>query len=166
MDGSILEWDIRAAKQVSGYYREEALTTMSVSGALIAAGDEIGNIHLWDRRNNDPLKSFEQIHSSTVTKIQFYNSELLLTASDDGMMSVFDFSDGLDEDDAFKAGQNMDPVLDFGFFGLEQSKIWCQNGQNGLVLWKWKEALNEESLGGEAPYFICQDIRPMLQVSS
>jgi len=64
-----------------------------------------------------------------------------------------------------QAGQNLDPVVDFSFFGREQEKIWCQTGQNGLALWNWKEALDEDCSGGESPYFLCPDLRPLLQVS-
>lgn len=91
------------------------------------------------------------------------------------MISVFDFQQKIEED-AFKvdfmrffvadkstaqAGQNLDPISKFGFFE-DGDQLWSLTSQHGLVLWKWKEAMNEESEEGAMPHFLVSDTRPLL----
>jgi len=72
MDGSILQWDMRVAEKTGSYFREESITTLSVNQRFIAAGDDTGNIHFWDRRQSTPLKTFKDIHSSSLTQVMTF----------------------------------------------------------------------------------------------
>ena len=74
----------------------------SCSDNVVAAGSE-GALHFWDRRTRQKLATLEDTHMDLVTVARFHpvHRHLLVTASDDGLMAVFDFSKGINEDDAF-----------------------------------------------------------------
>ena len=124
-----------------------------------------------------------------VIQVQFHpaNLQIMISASLDGLVSVFDFSEGVDEDDAFKvshcrlflsaaactsssachaglstlrhkyftsrmcsmqAALNWDAsIARMGFCGAHQECLWLTSNTEGLCLWEWQAACNEEGAG-------------------
>lgn len=74
----------------------------------------------------------------------------LVSASDDGLVSVFDFSEQVDEDDSWRAGLNLDgAVAKMGFYGESSGKLWMASQLAGLHLWEWAAACAEDAPGAE-----------------
>ena len=125
-----------------------------------------------------------------VKQVQFHpaNSQIMISASLDGLVSVFDFSEGVDEEEAFKvshdrltflccrtcntssacyAGLNnllhknfssemcsMQAALNWdasiarmGFCGSNKERLWLTSNTEGLCLWEWQAACDEEGAG-------------------
>ena len=73
---------------------------------------------------------------------------MLISASDDGLVAVFDFAEGVDEDDSWRAALNLDgAVARMGFYGASHAKLWMVSQLAGLHLWEWQAACSEDGPG-------------------
>ncbi len=73
---------------------------------------------------------------------------MLISASDDGLVAVFDLSEGVDEDDSWRAALNLDgAVAKMGFYGASHAKLWMVSQLAGLHLWEWQAACSEDGPG-------------------
>jgi WD40 repeat protein len=72
----------------------------------------------------------------------------LVSASDDGLVAVFDFAEEVDEDDSWRAALNLDgAVARMGFYGASGAKLWMVSQLAGLHLWEWRAACSEDAAG-------------------
>ena len=46
-------------------------------------------------------------------------------------------------------------VSRMGFYGQQAEKLWCQSSTEGLHLWEWAAACDEEATGGHCGEHIC-----------
>ncbi|CAD7702649.1 unnamed protein product [Ostreobium quekettii] len=147
-DGTVRAWDMRTGKEEQRYcVMGEELTCVSACGPLVAAGGEEGNVHFWDNRNPGKfLAKFEDTHATTVTQVQFHASHAhkFFTASEDGLLCVFDLANGLSEDDGFQAAQNLAAIAEFGFYGMGGGQLWSRSCGEGFVLWDWEAAVKDD----------------------
>lgn len=69
----------------------------------IVAGGTDGSVWFWDRRNQKVLQKFEDSHMDMVTVCRFHahRPSVFFSGSDDGLVAAFEFSKGVNEDDAF-----------------------------------------------------------------
>ena len=98
-DGSVLGWDTRSGQVVERYAAARAeLLCCSTNGALVAAGAG-DRVLFWDRRAQRPLASFDDTHAQDVTQVRFHphHRSMLVTASEDGLLAVFDTAPQLGE---------------------------------------------------------------------
>ncbi|KAK9819875.1 hypothetical protein WJX72_003515 [[Myrmecia] bisecta] len=150
-DGTIRGWDTRSGQQVDGYTAaRQELFTCSQSSHLVAAGSE-GKIIFWDRRTHKQCGCFDETHAQDVTQVRFHpgSTSTLVSGSVEGLISVFDLSQGLDEEEGFKAALNIDnSVSRIGFYGAAGQKLWCQTHTETLTLWEWSAACQEDAAGG------------------
>jgi WD40 repeat protein len=121
------------------------------NGSLLAAG--VGDqVLFWDRRaGGKPAGSFGDTHAGDVTQVRFHpgRANALVSASDDGLLAVFDAGAGLDEDEGFRAGLNIDTApVRLGFYGPGGAKLWCCTSTETLHLWEWAAACDDDSPGG------------------
>ena len=77
---------------------------------------------------------------------------MLVSASDDGLVSVFDFSGHIDEDDSWRAALNLPGAVGrMGFYGGAAGgggdRLWMASQLAGLHLWKWRAACREDAPG-------------------
>lgn len=78
----------------------------------------------------------------------------LVSASDDGLVLVFDFSEQVDEDDSWRGALNLDgAVAKMGFYGTGGEKLWMASQLAGLHLWEWAAACSEDAPGALKTYF-------------
>ncbi|GMH40650.1 hypothetical protein BSKO_08554 [Bryopsis sp. KO-2023] len=166
LDGTVRFWDPRSRREVNRFggamVKMEGLTCLAVKNSIIAAGGN-GIIHFWDMRTQQKLADFPETHEMEVTKVAFHPSGApkFFSSSSDGHLCVFDFSNGLDEDDGFEGAQNLSPIEDFGFYGQGGLSIWCKLS-SGLALWEWAKFLDIESDEGTGPMFNSMDVRPSM----
>jgi hypothetical protein len=155
-DGAVRGWDVRAGGAPVEEYRAgpgaEALCCHS-NGALVAAG--AGDAVLfWDRRTHRAAAAFADTHARDVTQVRFHPSApaRLVTASDDGMVCVFDAGGALDEEEGFAAGVNVDTgVARLGFYGPAGERLWLASTTESLHLWEWAAACEDGAEGGAGP---------------
>lgn len=69
---------------------------------MVAAGGN-GSLFLWDRRTSGQLACLDDTHMDIITVTRFHpaNSNILFSGSDDGLIAAFDFTNGINEDDAW-----------------------------------------------------------------
>ena len=121
-------------------------TDWGAGGDLIAIAAADSNVYLWDpRRGEVPAYVYADAHSDVdpVLHARFVpgSESLLVTAGDDGVICLFDGSNGWDEDDALMAMLSQgDAIADIGFFGPSSEYLWLATGGQGLALWSLEEA--------------------------
>ncbi|KAI3427924.1 hypothetical protein D9Q98_006316 [Chlorella vulgaris] len=149
-DGTVRGWDSRAGQQVERYSVPRLeLLSCSTNGTLVAAGGG-DKILFWDRRTQRPLASWDDTHAQDVTQVAFHpaNHATLVSASEDGLIAIFDTAQ-MDEDEGFLAALNIDTsVAGLGFYGAQGEKLWARSGIESLHLWEWAAACNDEETGG------------------
>ncbi|KAK7510320.1 WD40-repeat-containing domain protein [Phyllosticta citriasiana] len=118
-DGVVRFWDRRTRKAVMQFENPKphplsALTTQAAASLLIAGAelqkDPPGDapIHAWDTRSPAaPRLSLLESHTDTITELALHPEQpsTLLSASTDGLVSIFDLRQS-DEDDALRAVLN------------------------------------------------------------
>ena len=69
----------------------------------MAAGTNTGSLRFWDRRTRKQIAQLDDAHADLVTAAHFHpqSSSMFVSSSDDGLIAVFDFAQGINEDDAF-----------------------------------------------------------------
>lgn len=166
-DGTVREWDLRIGQAVRVYTAgNQEIACCSTNGSLVAAGAR-DNVLFWDRGSGKPAGSFTDTHFQDVTQVAFHPTTrtALISASEDGLIAVFDAAGGLDEDEGFRAALNIDTaVANMGFYGPGGDKLWCCSGTETLHLWEWAAACDDESDGGNGPFGQSLDAREKLQL--
>ncbi|KAF9641464.1 putative wd repeat protein [Lasiodiplodia theobromae] len=114
-DGLVKCWDRRTKKAVMEFRvpKPQGLSALEVSSAhhAIIAGTELEDrgpgdsfIYAWDARNaSAPRLTLPESHTDTITELSLHptNPSTLLSASTDGLVSIFDLTQN-DEDDALR----------------------------------------------------------------
>lgn len=141
---------------------------ISPDGRLVAAGGE-GRLLLFDRDTGQLAAMFDETHKEAVSQVVWVPTEsaTLISASDDGLVSVFDFAQAVDEDDSWRAALNLDgAVARMGFYGAAAEKLWMVSQLAGLHLWEWRAACTEDAAGGEGTLADIQDAREPLAAAA
>ena len=153
-DGTVREWDLRTGQAARVYTAgNQEIACSSTNGTFVAAGAR-DNVLFWDRGSGKSIGSFVDTHFQDVSQLALHptNRTALVSASEDGLIAVFDTSGGLDEDEGFRAALNIDTaVTNMGFYGPNGDKLWCCSGTETLHLWEWAAACDDESDGGNGP---------------
>ncbi|KAK0663151.1 putative WD repeat-containing protein [Lasiodiplodia hormozganensis] len=114
-DGLVKCWDRRTKKAVMEFRvpKPQGLSALEVSSAhhAIIAGTELEDrgpgdsfIYAWDARNaSAPRLTLPESHTDTITELSLHptNPSTLLSASTDGLVSIFDLTQN-DEDEALR----------------------------------------------------------------
>ncbi|OJD32959.1 wd domain-containing protein [Diplodia corticola] len=114
-DGLVKCWDRRTKKAVMEFRvpKPQGLSALEVSSAhhAIIAGTELEDrgpgdsyIYAWDARNaSTPRLTLAESHTDSITELSLHpaNPSTLLSASTDGLVSIFDLTQ-TDEDDALR----------------------------------------------------------------
>jgi hypothetical protein len=150
-DGTVRGWDVRSGQTVEQYAapRAEALCCHA-GGALVAAGAG-DRLLFWDRRTRKAAAAFADTHAQDVTQVRFHPTRptTVVSASDDGLVAVFDTAGGLDEDEGFRAALNIGTApARLGWYGPGSAKLWCCSGTESLHLWEWAAACDDDAAGG------------------
>ncbi|WPH04911.1 putative wd repeat-containing protein [Acrodontium crateriforme] len=135
-DGLIKQWDLRG-NQSAGHISEpqnRSFSALTVHGDhYVAAGTDstkegLGDVSvlIFDTRNpGKPLRNYSESHSDSITQLAFHPSQsnMLLSASTDGLVSFFDV-DQADEDDALQRVLNPKSAVHCsGFLANDQSYV-------------------------------------------
>eukprot|EP00586_Coscinodiscus_wailesii_P020574 CAMPEP_0172507840 /NCGR_PEP_ID=MMETSP1066-20121228/206978_1 /TAXON_ID=671091 /ORGANISM="Coscinodiscus wailesii, Strain CCMP2513" /LENGTH=284 /DNA_ID=CAMNT_0013285543 /DNA_START=63 /DNA_END=914 /DNA_ORIENTATION=- len=163
-DGLVKLYDLRTSSHASRCFslpkKETPLSiALGYDGTLAAVGTHKARIHFYDLRHISsssgssttptPLGSYNDAHTDDITRLRFHptNPSLLLSASEDGLVCLFDTSRP-SEEDALRSVMNVEcPVRDAGFFGGEG--VYCLTGSETLSCWHGESAMRVCDFGGE-----------------
>lgn len=141
---------------------------ISPDGHYLAAGAQ-GALLLFNCKTSELVVSFDETHKEAVSQVVWAPNSacVLISASDDGLVTIFDFKDGVDEDDSWKAALNLEgAVARMGFYGSSSEKLWMVSQTAGLHLWAWHDACCEDGPGGESTLADFHDARPDLAAAA
>lgn len=166
-DGTVREWDLRTGAEARAYSAgPQEISCCATNGALVAAGAG-DNVLFWDRRAGCAAARFTDTHFQDVTQVAFHPSRrsAFVSASEDGLIGVFDTGAGLDEDEGFQAALNIDTaVARLGFYGPGGEQMWCASGTESLHLWEWAAACDDARDGGNGALGQAADPRAALRL--
>ncbi|KAK0498357.1 WD40-repeat-containing domain protein [Armillaria luteobubalina] len=146
-DGSIKVWDDRSNShsiKMTNLGKHNALLSCDVSsdGFTVAAGTDLqgddANIFFWDpRQPATPLRTHGSTHSDDITVLQFAPSNVLLSASADGLLCLSNAAED-DEDEAVQQVANWGcSVSQAGFMALPGAppRIWASSDMETFSTW-------------------------------
>ncbi|XP_010545029.1 PREDICTED: WD repeat-containing protein 89 homolog [Tarenaya hassleriana] len=152
-DGTIRFWDTRSFQQVSCIYGGSGQEIFSFSfggsGDNLLAGGCKEQILLWDWRNGKQVACLEESHMDDVTQVHFVpnNRNKLLSASEDGLICVFDTQGDVNDDDNLESVINVGTSIGkIGFLGDCYKKLWCLTHIETLSVWDWQDGICEVNL--------------------
>ena len=154
-DGTVREWDLRSGQAVRVFSAgTQEIACCATNGTFVAAGSR-DNVLFWDRGSGRAATGFKDTHFQDVTQVEFHphSRSAFVSASEDGLIAVFDTAAGLDEDEGFKAAINIDTaVASIGFYGPHGGdSLWCCSGTETVHLWEWAAACDDAREGGNGP---------------
>lgn len=161
-DGTVRGWDTRTKQEGERIdAKRKELFSFSIREHVLAVGAD-SEVMFWDRRTGKQLGTFQDAHAEEVTQVKFHpnHPNVFLSSSSDGLISVYNLSGGLNEDDAFDACLNTgNSNAEVGFFGTASERLWCRTHTEGLHLWNWAAACSEEGLDGGGAQLAMEDFR-------
>lgn len=92
-------------------------------------------------RNGRPAALFQESHTEDVTQVKFhpFNKNTLFSASQDGLVCLFDISLQT-EDDAFQSTLNVNqPINKIGFFGKQAEFLYSLTSGEQMQVWSLTE---------------------------
>jgi WD40 repeat protein len=127
-DGLVNFWDKRSKKKALGIQSPHKLISSLVCNAprnFVACGIENPDdgpgespVYVWDQRNaSAPVLSLVESHTDTVTSLELHPNlpTLLLSASTDGLINIFDTSKPDEEDALYQVINHRSAVAQAGF---------------------------------------------------
>lgn len=169
LDGVVRGWDLRTHTVVEQFTAPKSeVACCDCNGSLMAAGAG-DRLLFWERRTGRPLAAFDDSHAQDVTQVKFApsNKDMLISGSEDGLLSLFDVSAGLDEEESFKAALNIETaVARIGFYASQSDILWCTTGTETLYTWEWAAACREDTERGTGPLSNFSNARQDLQYAA
>lgn len=180
-DGLIKVWDARqptsirkpALQLAEPSARPISALTASAQGPLLAAGTEsnkegLGDVSVlvFDLRNaspsSAPLRNYAESHTDSITQLAFHPTQpsVLLSGSTDGLVSLFDVTQG-DEEEALQRVLNPRSAVHCSGF-LTETTVWVLTTDEQFLIY----ALSEDGIvtsSSEAEVLNFGDVREKLR---
>jgi WD40 repeat protein len=101
-DGTVKIWELTRGQLLADINDEKGNAnilslSLSANGKILAFGDSKGYIHLWDLSNpRNPKRKIEKIraHSRSIWGLDIYADRLLVSGSDDMIITIWDLTTG------------------------------------------------------------------------
>lgn len=103
---------------------------------LCAGADDA--VLFWDRRSAVPVKRWDEAFHQAVTQVAFHPTKRseLYVGGVDGLVSVFDCSGALDDDEGMVTVMSVGTdVRRVGFYGRGAQKLWCLTNIEDIHAW-------------------------------
>eukprot|EP00984_Skeletonema_dohrnii_P021553 scaffold10802_cov114-Skeletonema_dohrnii-CCMP3373.AAC.4 len=169
-DGTVKVFDLRTNSSSSAITTKMALpneqalcVSLGYGGTLAAVGTSKARVSFLDLRyssGTNPtgalMGSYVDAHTEEVTQVRFQSvsnasgqtKTVLATASEDGLLSVYDPSQP-SEDSALLSTLNIGaPLRHIGFFGPNNEGICALTGNETMSVWHWDSAQKVSDVGG------------------
>jgi hypothetical protein len=114
--------------------------SLGYDGYLCAVGSNKARVHFFDLRSpHQLLGTYVDAHTDEVTQVKFgsggSNTNTLLTASEDGLVCLFDTTQPTEES-ALRSVLNIGaPCRKVGFCGPDLNTIYCLTGSESVSFW-------------------------------
>lgn len=143
-DGLVKVWDLKARNPLMTKYKAQGNNEVySVAQTKhVLGGGSKGEIYFWDLRNGKPLMTFNETHPDDVSSIEFFKtkSSLLLSASVDGMLCLFDLKQENEEEAAETVMVLEQPINVARFFEGDTSAAYALTTAQTIVIVSLAEA--------------------------
>ena len=170
-DGTVKVFDLRTNSSSSAITTKMALpneqalcVSLGYGGTLAAVGTSKARVSFLDLRYSSGINptgalmgSYVDAHTEEVTQVKFQSvsnnasgqtKTVLATASEDGLLSVYDPSQS-SEDAALLSTLNIGaPLRHIGFFGPNNEGICALTGNETMSVWHWDSAQKVSDVGG------------------
>eukprot|EP00986_Skeletonema_menzelii_P015740 scaffold12566_cov162-Skeletonema_menzelii.AAC.4 len=169
-DGTVKVFDLRTNSSSSAIATKMALpneqalcVSLGYGGTLAAVGTSKARVSFLDLRYSSGINptgammgSYVDAHTEEVTQVKFQSvsnasgqaKTVLATASEDGLLSVYDPSQP-SEDAALLSTLNIGaPLRYIGFFGPNNEGICALTGNETMSVWHWDSAQKVSDVGG------------------
>jgi len=118
-DNTVKLWDLRTKTEARCVVVGEEVHSLDLSGdfKLIATGTQ-SSVSLWDSTSGKSFAKYTESHTEEVVQVSFHPflHEQLFSGSLDGLVNVFNYTVGHDEDEAYHTGINVESAVSkFGF---------------------------------------------------
>jgi WD40 repeat protein len=143
-DGFVKIWDLKEKDPLVKKFKakgNDELYSISQAKHILGSGSG-GNIYFWDLRNGSALTNFDQTHPDDVTSLEFFKPKpsLLLSASVDGMVCLFDLKQENEEDSAESVLVAEQPVNTCRFFEGDYSAAFALTTTSSIIIMSLEEA--------------------------
>lgn len=168
-DGLIKLWDPRTLKSALSWSDQSQRGFSAITsrdGTYLAAGTEsvkegLGEVSVlvYDvRKTGDPVRNYAESHTDSVTQLAFHatQSELLLSASTDGLVSFFDINQSEEEDALQQVLNPRSAVHCSGFLSTDEAYVLTTD-EHFMIY-----PLNETTDGTSDPTMDFGDVRSQL----
>jgi WD40 repeat protein len=171
-DGRVCGWDLRSNKKAFEFRTPQSQPLSALDGKFelnaVVAGMELegngpGDVSIfgWDVRKPDEVQmTYSESHTDTITELRFIphakSSSLLLSASTDGLINIFDTSI-LEEEDALYQVINHSSALHHA--GLIDGDIYALGTDEKMSIYAFPDPDLETA---QAPPFVLGDVRETL----
>ncbi|EED93687.1 predicted protein [Thalassiosira pseudonana CCMP1335] len=173
-DGTVKIYDLRCSNNASTISsaeitsklqlpNEQALcVSLGYGGTLAAVGTSKARVSFFDLRytsgsrpSGNWMGNYVDAHTDEVTQVRFQTvtqasqaKTVLATASEDGLLSVYDPSQP-SEDAALLSTLNVGtPIRNIGFFGPNYEGVYALTGNETMSVWHWDSAQKVSECGG------------------
>jgi len=158
-DGSINVFDLRKGEIASQGHlppgQQALCMEFGFDGYLAAVGSSKARVHFFDlRKPSEILGSYVDSHRDDITQVSFSKTTpgLLLTASEDGLMCLFDATQPTEET-ALKSVVNVNaPVRKAGFCGnnINNNTLYALTGNETISIWNGENSSLIHDFGWES----------------
>lgn len=160
-DGTVRGWDVRlpGTEAVKVYKSDPSHSycsfDLNCSDTLLCAGteqvnDEDSFLVFWDVRKpgGKLLGVYAESHSDDVTQVRFHplDKDRLATGSTDGLVNVFDLSQGAEEEALLATCNSNSSAGSICWCGSDYSQLLCLSHDEGLHLWDLRQLDTDEPL--------------------
>lgn len=137
-DGRVALWDVREGRPRTLLAAPPGMPLHSAAcnGDVVVGGSN-GPLFVWRAANGAPLAALPDGHTEDVTQLAFHplNPAVLLSASDDGLVNVYNLEKE-DAEEALEVVLNVEqPVARFGFYGPQGEMLYAITQVETLSLW-------------------------------
>jgi WD40 repeat protein len=143
-DGSVGIWDTKSRKRVAIIKSPVDVFSLAVGcgGNVVALGGGDGSISFFNTTSTKLLGTYVESHIERVSALAFHAKypTIIATASEDGLVNVFDISVGKEED-SLKATVHCECALaSVGWCGNDALQFYAVTVYNGLDVWDAQHA--------------------------
>ncbi|KAH3767919.1 transducin family protein wd-40 repeat family protein [Pelomyxa schiedti] len=158
-DCSLRVTDVSAGKTVFSIKgaHKHGVNTILVEESMLASGDDVGRIKIWDIRQKSNTCSWKKHHDYISTFLYHSQSQVLLSAGADGCLGAWDLRKGKVQgfSDNFS-----DDILSLSF-GLNKGRVLCGTQSGKVIQFKWGQWGAPAQIGGGHP----QAVEDIIEVS-
>jgi len=145
-DSTIKCWDLRTQSVCHTLQARRPVGAFDISGRAVAAGCA-ETITFWDisKLSSSPIASFTESHTEEITHMSFHPTvaDKLFTASQDGLVCVFDMEKSNEDDALLTVLPTEISIEKFGFAGPMLGEVYIISSDHTLSIWNVEQCTEQ-----------------------